>query len=213
MKDLLYKEMKLSIHPFFLWMLPLTLSLLLLIPKWIFTLVFMYFFWISVPQIYSGYNAQLDQAFLSTLPISKKSIVHSKAVSLIVMELIHLAFGVIVAVIHVALYGSENFTMDVNPAFFGAVLVIYGCFNLTFLPGYFKTAYRFGIPLIIGVIVTLFVGTFFELGTVLIPFMGSLMKSTGIFAQSGLLVAGVALFAGMNFLAARLSYRNYIRIN
>jgi DNA-binding transcriptional regulator YhcF (GntR family) len=72
MKNLLYKELTLSIHPFFSLIMPFMLSLLFLIPNWIFTIVFLYFFWISAPQIFSGYTAQLDQAFLSSLPVSKK---------------------------------------------------------------------------------------------------------------------------------------------
>lgn len=213
MRDLLYKELTLSIHPFFSWMLPLLLSLLFFIPNWIFSIVFLYFLWISVPQIFQGYTAQLDQAFLSTLPISKKSIVHSKILAFLILEMTHIAFGAITAWIHVILYGSGNFVMDVNPAFFGAVFIIFASFNLVFLPGYFRTAYRYGVPLILGVIVSLGIATFFELGTVTMPWLGGIMKSRSSGAQLGVLLAGAFVFVVSNLAAARLSYANYRRIS
>jgi ABC-2 type transport system permease protein len=212
MKNLLYKELTLSIHPFFSLIMPFMLSLLFLIPNWIFTIVFLYFFWISAPQIFSGYIAQLDQAFLSSLPVSKKSIAYSKVLSFIVLELMHLGFGGIVAAIHIMLYGKGNFVMDVNPAFFGAVLIIYASFNIVFFPWYFRTAYRYGLPLIFAVIVSLLTAAFFELGTVLLPWLGRLMKSDSVSMQLGILLAGVAIFIGANLIAARWSYRNYMRI-
>jgi ABC-2 type transport system permease protein len=213
MKSLLYKEFSLSIHPFFSWMLPLLLSLLFFIPNWIYSIVFLYFFWISVPQIFQGYNAQLDQAFLSTLPISKKSIVYSKILAFIVLQLIHLLFGAVMAVLHVVFYrGGGNFAMDINPALFGAVFVVYASFNLVFLPGYFRTAYRYGIPLILGVSVSLLVATFFELGTAVFPWLSRIMESDSLGMQLGILLGGVGVFAATNLLALRWSYRNYRKI-
>lgn len=213
MRNLLYKEFTLSIHPFFYWMLPFLLSLLFLIPNWIYSLVFMYFFWISVPQIFQGYTAQQDSAFLSTLPVSKKSIVYSKILAVIILELIHLLFGAVTAAVHVGLYGSANFAFDVNPALFGTVFIVFGSFNLVFLPGYFRTAFRYGIPLILGVIVTLIVASAFELGTIFIPWMNSFMERSSALIQIAIFLGGAAVFAGMSFLSARLSYMNYRRNN
>jgi ABC-2 type transport system permease protein len=213
MKHLLYKELNLSIHPFFVWILPLIISLLFFIPNWVYTIVFMYFFWISVPQIFQGYNAQQDQAFISTLPVTKKSIVYSKIMAFIILQLIHLGFGAIMATLHVLAFGSgANFVMDINPALFGAVMVVYASFNIVFLPGYFRTSYRYGVPLIIGVIVSLLVATFFEMGTVIFPWMTQIMKSDSIFVQLGVLFGGIIIFLGVNLLAVKWSYQNYRKI-
>ena len=77
MKNLIYKEFKLSINRFFL-ILPVLLAVLLFIPNWIFMLVFMYTFWISLPQIYGAYQYTRDVEFTSVLPVSKKDLVYSQ---------------------------------------------------------------------------------------------------------------------------------------
>ncbi len=94
MKNLIYKELNLSINKFF-FLLPVILGGLLFIPNWIFLLVFYYFFWISVPQIYGAYIQHGDYNFLSVLPIKRKDIVSSKVYALFILELTHIVFAVI----------------------------------------------------------------------------------------------------------------------
>ena len=67
---LLYKDLRLSIHPFF-FILPVLTGALLLIPHWPYFIALMYFFWISVPNIYSTYNSQNDRTFCMLMPIKK----------------------------------------------------------------------------------------------------------------------------------------------
>jgi len=70
MRNLVFKELRLSINKFF-YLLPIVLGALMFIPNWIFLLVFYYFFWVSVPQIYGAYLQNGDYNFLSVLPIKR----------------------------------------------------------------------------------------------------------------------------------------------
>lgn len=200
MKNLIYKELKLSINKFF-FLLPVILGGLLFIPNWIFLLVFYYFFWISIPQIYGAYIQHGDYNFLSVLPVKRKDIVSSKVYALFILELTHIIFAVIFGLIHNELYGSWNFFFDINLAFYGVSILLFGVFNITFLPAYFKTAHFFGKPLIYATIATIIFGFIFEFGIAKYQFMkdifeGTLMVQTIVFivaAILGVLLSVVAL--------------------
>ncbi|MGS0972233.1 MAG: ABC-2 transporter permease [Candidatus Izemoplasmataceae bacterium] len=154
MNNLLYKELKLSINKFF-YLLPLILAALMFIPNWIYTLVFMYFFWITIPQIYGGYIGQKDNSFINMLPVSKKEIVKSKIHAVLILEALHLVTAFLLGLVHNAIYGSYNFFFDINLAFVGIILMMFALFNLVFFTNYFKTGYFFGRPTVYGVVVTL----------------------------------------------------------
>jgi len=217
MFNLLRKELKLSINKFF-FILPLVLGLLFFIPGWIYILVFMYFFWISVPQIYSAYLTQKDYDFISMLPVSKKAVVTSKVVSIILIELLHIIFAVIFGMVHNSLYGSWNLFMDINYAFFGVGILMFGVFNIVFLPAYFKTAYFFGKPLIKASIATLVYGFVFEFGAIYsfshpdtFGWINQIFEGT-LSVQMIVLVSGILLSTLLTFIALKQSIRNYERI-
>lgn len=211
MKNLIYKEVAFSINKFF-YLLPFLLSLLMFIPNWIFSLVFMYFFWVSVSQIVVAYTTQADYAFLSMLPVTKKEIVTSKISAFIIVELIHILFGLIFGIIHNVIYGPFNFFMNINPAFFGIVFMTFGIFNIIFLPLYFKTAYKFGKPVIYGIIITLLFGGFFEYSAVAIPMIRNFLKSADFLIQYGVLFCGIIVYILLNIVSVNRSTKNFENI-
>lgn len=211
MKNLIYKELKLSIHRFF-YILPLLLAALMFIPSWIYMLVFMYFFWISVPQIYGSYIAQGDYNFTSVLPIERKDIVTSKALAMFIVEGLHFGFAVIFGVIHNLIYGSFNIFFDINLAFFGVGFLLFGIFNIVFLPTYFRTAHFFGKPTIYATIATLLYGFVFEYGVIKYQFMrdifeGSMNNQLIVFIVS--VVFGVCL----SLYAVKRAQHNFEKID
>lgn len=177
MKQLLRKELKLSIQKFF-YFLPIILGLLMFIPNWIFMFIFYYFIWISVPQIYGHYQATRDYEFTVMLPVKREDIVKAKAFALYIIESLHIITAVIFGLIHNHIYGSFNFFFDINLAFFGLAILLYGLFNVIFLPGYFKTAHFFGKPLIYASIATIIFGFIFEFGIVAFPWMRDVFESS-----------------------------------
>ena len=211
MKNLVYKELKLSINKFF-FVLPLLLACLMFIPQWIYTIVFMYFFWITVTNMYSSYQSQLDYSFCSMLPVSKKDIVTSKVVSFLIVEGLHVLFGLIFGIIHNLIYGSTNFLLDINYAFFGLILVMFSIFNIVFLPMYFKTGYFFGKPVITGIIVTFIYAIIIEYGTFQFAFMRNTFEGTTS-TQIIVLVIGILLSVGLNWLALIISRKNFESIS
>lgn len=207
MKNLVYKELKLAISPFFL-ILPLILALLMFIPSWIYTLVFMYFFWITAPQIFSGYIAKQDYSFSMMLPISKKEYVKAKIYSIYIIEGLHIAFGIIFAIIHNWIYGSFNWFFDLNIAFFGLIFVLYSVFNIVVLPLYFKTGYKWGIPVILGAVATLAFGFVMEFGVFKYSWFSHVMEgATGL--QLIVLAVSIMISIVVNIMTTNKSVINY----
>ena len=211
MKNLIYKEFKLSISKFFI-ILPILLSALMFIPNWIFLLVFMYFFWISVPQIFSAYIANRDYNFTASLPIRRQDIVTSKAYSIFLLEAFHLVLGIIFGIAHNMIYGSWNLFMDINLSFFGIVILLFGVFNIVFLPAYFKTAHHFGKPAIYGTIATLIYGFIIEFSVAKWQFARDILEGSFL-SQIIPFVVTAALGVTLSIVAVRKSKSNFMKID
>ncbi len=211
MKNLLYKELKLSIHSFFFF-LPLLLAVLFFIPQWFYTIVFMYLFWITVPQVYSSYLSNEDYNFIAMLPVLRKDIVKSKALALVALELTHIIFAVIFAVINNRLYGIWNFSLDPSYGLFAVGFAMYGIFNISFLPYYFKTGYFFGRPLITGTVTTLIFAAIIEYGVIKYEFMSTLLEGE---TQTQLISLFVGVLVGimLTVIAIQISIKRYEKID
>lgn len=207
MANLLYKELKLSIHWFF-YVLPFMLACLMFIPQWIYSLVFMYFFWMSISQICAGYIAKEDNSFNAMLPVTKREIAKSKIAAILIVEGIHLVSGIILGLVHNAIYGNWNLFMDINLAFFGVIFLMYAIFNIVFMPMYFKTAYFFGKPVIYGVVVTLIYAFAFEYGAIRFEFMRNIFEGE---LGTQFIVAGISLvLVGLlSYITIKKSISNY----
>lgn len=210
MKNLVFKELKLAVHWFY-YVLPIMLACLMFIPQWIYTFVFMYFFWITITQVYSGYNAKEDYSFNAMLPVTRKEIVQSKLAIILILESIHLLVGVVFGFIHNSLYGSFNFFMDINLAFFGVIMVMYALFNIIFLPLYFKSAYYFGKPVIYGVIATLIYAFAFEFGAFKFQFMRDIFEGS-LISQGIVMLVAIIMTVCLTIITLKKSILNYENI-
>lgn len=211
MNNLIYKELKISINKFF-FILPVLLGLLMFIPNWIFTIVFMYFFWISISQIYSAYIVKRDHSFNAMLPVSKKEIVLSKIYTLFILEGVHLFTALIFGIIHNLIYGQWNFFFDINVAFFGLMILLFAIFNIVFLPMYFKTGYYFGKPVIYGIVVTMIYAFIIEYSVVRYQWFRDIFEGD-ISTQIIILVIGVIVSVVLSYITIKRSIYNYENIS
>ena len=211
MKNLLYKELNLSIHKFY-FILPIILGALMFIPYWIYSFVFMYFFWITIPQVFGSYNSNQDYNFIGALPVERKDIVNSKAMSIFILELLHVLFALVFGFIHNYVYELYNPFLDINLTFFGVGIGMFGVFNVIFLPLYFKSAHFFGKPLIYANIAILIYGFIFEFGAIRYQWVRDLLEGSfrsQILPFTLLTLMGVLL----SLLAVKLSQMNFSKLD
>ena len=212
MNNLLYKEFNLSITKFFI-IMPFLLSALIMIPNWIFTIAFMYFFWISVPNIFINYNTQNDYLFMSTLPVDKKSIVKAKIQLVVSLEMLHIISAGVFTIIHNQLYGTYNFFLDLNLAFYGLISIMFGLFNITFLPLYFKTTYRIAKPLIVSLIVTGVYAILIETLNFVVKPYNEIMEQSNMSVQLSIFIFGIVVFLILTHISKLRSTNNFMGVN
>jgi len=214
MKNLLYKELNLVINPLF-FIVALT-GALLLIPQWPYLIAMMYFFFITVPNVFQVGKASNDIGFTVMLPVRKRDVVKARLYAIMLLELVQIAAAVPFAILNNALYPAGNVMIDANIAFFGLTFVMYGLFNLVFFPMFYKTAYKMAAAIIASMSAAILFAAFAE---VLVQVSAGAayvldgISGAALVRQLPVLAAGIALFALLNWGAYCISARRFERVD
>src|SRR4030095_11070750 len=144
MYNLLMKELKLGVSPFF-YVLPFLTGALMLIPGWLYFLVILYFCFLTLPNMFAGYKTQNDLIFTSMLPVTKKDIVKAKVSVIVILEFMHIVIAIIYGIISIRLYPHLTyFFFAPSVGFWGLCFVMIALFNIIFISMYYKTAFKYG---------------------------------------------------------------------
>ncbi len=145
MKNLLYKEWKLAMHP--TTFIFLSFGLMLLIPNYP-SYVAMMYMCLSIFFVFLNGRENKDIFFTVTLPIRKRDVVKSRCLMVAAIELAQLLITVPFAILSLKLYASIGNQTGIEPnvAFYGLALGMFAVFNVVFIPNFYKTAYKIGIP-------------------------------------------------------------------
>ena len=155
MRNILLKEIKLSASP--LSFIFIVFGLMFFLPGYP---ILCGAFFVTLGIFYSFQSAREanDIVFSALLPIAKKDVVRGKFLFVCFIEccaLILMAASMIVRM--TALAESDvyrtNALMNANPFALGVAFLLFGLFNLIFVGGFFKTAYRFARPFVTYLIV------------------------------------------------------------
>lgn len=148
MKNLLYKELKLALHP--TTYLFLGLSALLLIPNYPYYITF---FYTTLGIFFLCLNGRenRDIYYSMLLPIRKREIVKARFVTVVIVELLQILLAVPFAVLRNNFYPEGNAAgIDPNLTFFGVAFLLLGVFNFAFFSVYYKNTDKVGIPFVFG---------------------------------------------------------------
>lgn len=214
MKDLLYKEFKMAIHPGF-YLIFLT-ALLLLIPNWIFTIAMSYLLWVVVPNIFTAIAANNDTFFSVLMPIKKRDVVKSKILTVIALELLNIIIAIPFAVANRMMYRGDLGMLEPNPAFFGFVLIMYAIFNIIFIPGFYKTGYKMAFPILMAIIGALLFAMFIQFMPFISPQFNTLFNlrtTDSLIWQIGMLIVGIIIFILMNSMTIKLSVKRFEKLD
>ena len=144
---LLKKELILCMHPA-AWIM-LSLSALILIPNYPYTVSFFYLtlglFFISM-----GARENHDTTFTLTLPIARRDVVAGRFLLAVTLELLSLLLAGLMILLHTRLIHTPNGAgMDANLALLGEGFLFYGVFHLVFFPLHFRDVSRIGAPFLL----------------------------------------------------------------
>lgn len=211
MKNMLYKEFRLTLHPLFY--LALLFGALLLIPQWPYFIALMYFFFIVVPNIFTTSKAQGDLDFSASLPVRRGDIVKARLLSIVILELLQIVVAAVFASINAALYPMGNFLMDTNAAFIGFVFIMYGIHNVILFPMFYKTAYKIAAPTFAAIIVSVLFAGAVETAVQIIPAVRVLDGSLSTWTHYVVLIVGMVIFVLLNVMAAKISVKRFESVN
>ena len=216
MRNILLKECKLSAH--ILSFLFIAFGLMFFIPGYP-VLCSAFFVTLGIFQSFQNAREANDIVFSALLPIAKKDVVKGKYLFVCFIEACSLLVMVVAVLIRATALADSpvyrsNALMNANGFALGAAFFIYGLFNWIFVGGFFKTAYKFGRPFVIHIIVTFLV---IALAETLHHVPGlSALNAFGwehIGLQLALLCTGIIAYLLMTVLSYKKACRNFEKID
>ena len=157
MRNILLKECKLSAAPLsFLFIL---FGLMFFLPGYP-VLCGVFFVTLGIFQSYQNAREANDMVFSALLPISKRDVVKGKYLFTAAIELCGILLMAAAVVVRMTVLADapayrSNALMNANLFALGMAFVGFGLFNLIFVGGFFKTAYKFAGPFV-GYIIAVF---------------------------------------------------------
>ena len=157
MKSLLYKELKLSslaVTYFFI-----AFGLMTFLPGYP-ILLGSFFVCMGIFYSFQFSRESNDPLFTVLLPVAKTDAVRAKFLFVLVVQGLSFLLMTICTLVRMTLLSraavyEQNLLSNANLFYLGFCLVMFGLFNLIFVRGYYKTAYKIGVPFIVYCAVTL----------------------------------------------------------
>ena len=216
MKNLLYKELKLSASV--LSYVFIAGALLTFVPGYP-ILLGAFFTTLGIFYSFQSTRENNDIQYSLLLPVAKADIVKSKYLFTLFIEFCSFVIMAAATFIRMLLLENakvytSNALMCANLAFLGFALLIFGLFNFVFISGFFKTAFYFGKPFIAYGIITLFIIAFAETLHHL-PGMAC-VNSFGfenILPQGAIFGCGALAFIALTYFGLKISVSRFEKID
>ncbi len=216
MRKLLMKEIRLSASPLSFWFI--LFGLMFFLPGYP-ILCGVFFVTLGIFQSYQNAREANDIVFSALLPMAKRDVVKGKYLFTCLVELCAFLLMTAAVVLRMTVFADavvyrNNALMNANFFALGMALVGFGLFNLIFVGGFWKTAYRFSGPFI-GYAVAAFLWIGVAEALHYIPGLEALnaFGTERLAVQLLSLAAGALIYAFVTALSYRAACRNFERID
>lgn len=210
MKNMLYKEFKLAMHPTSI--IFLSLSAMMLIPNYPYYMTFFYTTLAIFFTCLSG-RENHDIFYTMTLPIRKRDIVKSRFFLVIILQLAQIITAIPFAMIRRTFSLPGNLVgMDANVAFFGLSFLMLGLFNLVFFTKYYKDTDKVGTSFLLGTIVITIFMIIAEASVHVVPFIKNYLDTKDpefLAYKVVVLAAGIVLYIVLTLFSYQRSVRSF----
>jgi len=213
MKALLYKDLKLAMHPAcYIFM---AFGAMLLIPSYPYYVAFFYAT-LGIFFIFLQGRENRDLFFSLLLPVRKRDVVRARCLLVFLLELVQILLALPFAILRGKWDLVNGAGIEANPALFAIVFLMFGFFNLVFLPSFYKSGYKVGKSYLLASCIMGFFVVLMEILINIIPawklkldtmdpaMMGSQLLFLGI---------GIIAFFLMSLIACRLSEENFEEVD
>lgn len=216
MKKMLHKELKLATSPL-TWIF-LAAGFMTMLPGYP-ILVGAFFICFGIFHSYQLSRESNDTLYSVLLPVPKRDYVCSKYVFTVMFQMIGFCVTAVLTVIRMTVLSAaeayvQNALMNATPVYLAFELLVYAAFNLFFVGGFFRTAYKIGIPFLkFGIAVFVIIAIAETLHH--IPSLKFLNTTSGdrMGLQLILLAAAAAVYGLVTVLACKRSCRKFEQID
>lgn len=177
-------------------------------------------FFVTLGIFHSFQNAREanDIVYSALLPIAKKDVVKGKYLFSVMIELCGFLIMTLMTLLRMTVLSDakpyrQNALMNANPFFLGMALVIFGLFNLIFIGGFFKTAYK------LSPFVTYIIAVFLTIGAAEALHHVPGLEALNAFGfehlpvQLSLLAGGIVIFILLTAVSYRISCARFEKID
>ena len=210
MKNMLYKEFKLALHPTSI--IFLSLSAMMLIPNYPYYMTFFYTTLAIFFTCLSG-RENHDIFYSMTLPIRKRDIVKSRFALVVILQLVQILTAIPFAMIRRMFSLPGNLVgMDANVELFGLSFLMLGLFNLVFFTNYYKDTDKVGKSFLWGTIVITLFMFIAEASVHVVPFMKNYLDTKDpefLSYKLWVLAAGIVLYTLLTLFSYQRSVRSF----
>lgn len=213
MKTLLYKELKLAVHPTSL--LFLSLSAMLLIPNYPY---YVAFFYTCLGIFFTCLQGRENHDIFYTLllPIRKRDMVKMRIALIVLIEISQILLAIPFAFIRQTYPFPNAAGMEANIAFFGISFLLFGAFNYFFLTKYYQNPDKVGFAFLLGTSAFTMLMFLAEASVHIVPFVKEKLDTNdpAFFSEKLLILfLGIALYAFLTFLAYRKSVKSFEQLD
>ena len=178
-----------------------------------------FFITLGIYQSFQSAREANDVVYSVLLPVAKRDVVRAKYRLVALIELLSFALMAMLTLLRMTLLRDaaiyrQNALMNANPFYLGMVLLLFGLFNVIFVGGFWKTAYKIGKPFVI-FIITAFLTIGLAETLHHIPGLEA-VNAFGfdhIALQLALLLCGALLYAGMTHLSCRKACADFEKLD
>ena len=164
-------------------------------------------------------NESNDILYSVLLPVRKADVVRAKYAKVLLFEGIAFGIAALLTVLRMALLGHAgvyvtNPMMNATPYFLACGLLVFTAFNILFVGGFFKTAWKVGMPFLrFGIAAFILIGITEVLHH--LPGLTFLNDPAGekLGVQLGILAAALVIFAAGTWLSCKVSIRRFEKID
>ncbi len=215
-RKLLGKEIKLAASP--LSWLFISFSLMAFIPGYP-ILVGAFFICFGIFQSVQSGRENNDILYTVLLPVSKTDAVKAKYHFTVMIQMIAFALSSVFTLLRMLFMTQatpyvNNPMMNANQAFLAYMLLVFALFNWLFLCGFFKTAYKFGFPFILFIVISFILIIVVE---VLHHIPGlEFLNGTDTMCSTTMwiiLAAGFAVYVLVTFVSSRVAMKRFERVD
>ena len=221
MKNLLYKEFKLSVHPLMYLMIAL-LGMSALSPAFP-SFVPLLYLGATYTILFIGMNKTTttnDLFYTCTLPISREDVVKARVMTVTIVQLIEIAVVFLFFSVTTFVFvpgGAENYVISLNMhqgiVLFAVYLISFSVYDLIYLPWFYKNGKSIILNMFTGMLATAFVAAALTIAPYWTIRDVLTVKGGNLLIQFVILGVAIAIWVAVKFLIVKLSTKNLKKLD